>query len=451
MTHIFLNCCFISAMLFPAISEEIARGPVNSNATTETRELYQLLLDNYGKKTLSGTMAEVAWNTKEADRVYNLVGKYPAINGFDYLHLPYSGENWIDYTDISPVETWAMKGGIVTMAWHWNVPTLPLAADEIRIKTCGVQRYHLSDDDILSVLSHAEPGDKIYVRYKNAGKNAHGGFWGADNTTLKDLDGQSYGNFPIGKSYPTYGKSKCDVTAFSIELDEAMVEQIHDGFSIVGNGYTITGVNFVKKGTSEYSFNTEKTTFKMGQILVEGSIENKIMKADLEKIASCLQLLQDKKIPVLWRPLHEAAGGWFWWGGSTREDYIALWRYMYHYFALRGINNLIWVWTSEQKVPSWYPGDDVVDIIGRDRYYVDMVSTMVDIFSDLQNQFPHKMITLSECGTVPSISEQFDAGAAWSWFMPWYGNNENGVPYGTDLWWQEAMMSGNVITLDDLR
>ncbi len=424
---------------------------MNTKATAETQKLYQLLVQNYGKKVLSGTMAEVAWNTKEADRVHALTGKYPAINGFDYLHLPYSGENWIDYTDISPIEEWSKKGGIVTILWHWNVPTHPLAADKVDIRACGTQRYRLSNDTILDILEEAEPGDKIYVRYEKASANAHAGIWASDNTTLKDGEGHSYGNFPIGGSRPKYGNVKCDATAFSFELDETMIEQLMNGFSLVGNGYTVTGVNYVKKETSEYSFNTEKTTFKMSRILTEGSIENKIMKADLDKIATCLLLLQEKKIPVLWRPLHEAAGGWFWWGGSTREDFIALWQYMYRDFCRRGINNLIWVWTPEQKTPAWYPGDEFVDIVGRDRYGVSSTTEMVDMFIALQRQYPNKIITLSECGTDPLITSQFSLGAEWSWFMPWYGNDESGVPHATDAWWQDAANSDKVLMLDGLK
>ena len=42
-------------------------------------------------------------------------------------------------------------------------------------------------------------------------------------------------------------------------------------------------------------------------------IENAIIKADLDKVANYLLLLQQANIPVIWRPLHEAAGTWFWW------------------------------------------------------------------------------------------------------------------------------------------
>ena len=75
-----------------------------------------------GKKTISGIMANVAWNTDEAEQVNTWTGHYPALNTFDYMHIRYSGQNWIDYSDISPVTNWANEGGIVSCMWHWNVP-----------------------------------------------------------------------------------------------------------------------------------------------------------------------------------------------------------------------------------------------------------------------------------------------------------------------------------------
>lgn len=69
-------------------------------------------------------MANVAWNTEMSEKVYGWTGKYPAINCFDYVHLPASvaGADWINYGDITPVKDWSDKGGIVAAMWHWNVP-----------------------------------------------------------------------------------------------------------------------------------------------------------------------------------------------------------------------------------------------------------------------------------------------------------------------------------------
>lgn len=96
-------------------------------ATSESaQKVYSYLLKSYGNKTISGMMANVSWNNKESERIYKLTGKYPAINGYDYIHLPYSVANqgWIDYNDISPVKDWTDQGGLAAFSWHWLVPTI---------------------------------------------------------------------------------------------------------------------------------------------------------------------------------------------------------------------------------------------------------------------------------------------------------------------------------------
>lgn len=76
-----------------------------------------------GRKAISGTMACVNWNLNEAKWVYQHTGKWPALNGFDYIHHPFSSKGgWIDYTDISEVSEWNNQGGGVCIMWHWNVP-----------------------------------------------------------------------------------------------------------------------------------------------------------------------------------------------------------------------------------------------------------------------------------------------------------------------------------------
>lgn len=114
----------------PAFSLNFSTLDLHSNlvmaTSPEAEKLYKFLIENYGKKTISGIMANVAWNTDEAEQVNTWTGHYPALNTFDYMHIRYSGENWIDYSDISPVTNWANAGGIVSCMWHWNVPKIQI-------------------------------------------------------------------------------------------------------------------------------------------------------------------------------------------------------------------------------------------------------------------------------------------------------------------------------------
>lgn len=93
-------------------------------ATPEAKKLFEFLKTQYGKKTMSGTMGEIAWGTGYYDVIAQAAGKQPAVVGFDYIHLASSPSNWIDYGDITPVKEAWEAGSIVQIMWHWNVPRL---------------------------------------------------------------------------------------------------------------------------------------------------------------------------------------------------------------------------------------------------------------------------------------------------------------------------------------
>ena len=110
-------------------STKAAAQPSNISSTPSThcndaaQRLYSIFADNYGKKIISGVMADVNWNTSLATKVKTLTGSAPAMNCFDFLHIFVPGGNgWIDYADITPVTSWARQGGIVQLMWHFNVP-----------------------------------------------------------------------------------------------------------------------------------------------------------------------------------------------------------------------------------------------------------------------------------------------------------------------------------------
>lgn len=299
----------------------------NSSATAATKKVYQFLLDNYGKTMLSGAMGGVAWENGFADFINTTTGKYPAIVGYDYIHMPYSASgNWINYGDITPVKTAWDNGSIIQIGWHWRAPS-----------------------------SENEKSDT----------------W-----------------------------------------------------------------DFYKSGTS----------FNITNALTEGTWENTFIKNDIAKLAGYLKLLQDAGIPVLFRPLHEAAGdyqwgGWFWWGAKGADACKRLWKYLHDELTnTYGLNNLIWVWTVQtgtggslaavSDLQFWYPGDGYVDIVGADLYFdangkngsttpytnqqaYDLVMESVN---------GKKMVVMSECGRLPVASECLAAGQNWGYFMTWYGS-----------------------------
>ena len=210
------------------------------------------------------------------------------------------------------------------------------------------------------------------------------------------------------------------------------------------------------KTTEEfYTKNSSKptgTSFDISKINDPASAEYKAMLNDIDFVAGMLKELQTQNVPVIWRPLHEAAGGWFWWGAKGPEPCKKLYQLMYDRMVnFHGLKNLIWVWTREPNDDSWYPGDNIVDIVGRDIYKTGDHSSQITEFNALNTLYgTKKMITLSECGSIPDVDNLVTDVAAWSWFMPWYGDyTRNSTNNSLDLW-KKMFAHSYVITLDEM-
>lgn len=144
---------------------------------------------------------------------------------------------------------------------------------------------------------------------------------------------------------------------------------------------------------------------------------------DIDNMAGQLMSLKNKGIPVLWRPLHEASGDWFWWGASGTDDYKWLWQLMYtrmtEYFEL---DNLIWVWNGQSAAT--LVDSDTFDIAAVDIYLGEgkEYGSRYEQFAALQKIVGSgKLIALSECSSVPDIDAAFRDNAVWSFFGLWYG------------------------------
>lgn len=438
----------------PAVSVQFSTVALDKTLVAATSakavKLYNYLLDNFETKTLSAMMADVAWNTEMSEKVYGWTGKYPAINCFDYVHLPASvaGVDWINYGDITPVKDWSDKGGIVAAMWHWNVPKKAVGeASSTRIWEGETVmpgdwsgNVQMTDDAAKTVFADAQVGQVIRVAVKDVAEGAQGSF---KNSGWSEIaSGTDY--FDISGDY-------------TLVITEDILKSLQEGGLIIGgHDYTAVAVYLESNGTAldpnkDYAFYKADTEFDAANATVEGTWENKVFTEDLKNIAAYLKLLRDADIPVLWRPFHEAAGGWFWWGKDA-ASFKSLWIAMFNYFKTEGLDNLIWVWTTEGDDADWYPGDQYVDIVGRDIYNKE-TADCVSEYTSIAGNYGNKIVSLSECGTVGLISEQWASGARWSWFMPWYdGTNEDGSPvvHADEAWWKDAMSQEFVVSRDEL-
>ena len=215
----------------------------------------------------------------------------------------------------------------------------------------------------------------------------------------------------------------------------------------------------------------ELTAEQFNNIVTEGTDEYKIMMEDLRKHADYLQQLADEDIPLIWRPLHEIDGGWFWWTDKNNPENTAkLWRIMYNYLVKeREMHNLIWVYSAGVGNPkkkdleyrkSFYPGDEYVDMVGIDLYgfdfrntglkeYYNATESYKEAFNVMKELAPDKLIILTETNAMPNMEKTFNDDpnfAKWLWAMPWWaGNDEN-----PDEWIKQTYTHEKVIMQPDL-
>jgi mannan endo-1,4-beta-mannosidase len=171
---------------------------------------------------------------------------------------------------------------------------------------------------------------------------------------------------------------------------------------------------------------TKDTAFDLTRGVTAGTPENEALLRDLDRIAAELEVLRDAHVPVLWRPLHEANGRWFWWGAQGPEPFKKLWRLMFEDFtAKHKLNNLIWVFSpgAATGLADWYPGDAYVDIIGQDHYPMDgNHGSAKDVFDELTAFVrDQKFIALGENGAIPDVTQLFREKAGWLFFTTWSG------------------------------
>ncbi|MDO4944873.1 MAG: glycosyl hydrolase [Ruminococcus sp.] len=211
-------------------------------------------------------------------------------------------------------------------------------------------------------------------------------------------------------------------------------------------------------------FYSDSVSFDLGKAMSgEDQAGYDAIIADLDHMAEQLKIIADADVPILWRPLHEAAGDpkwnnpWFWWGSGGRDAYLELWKLMYDKFTNEyGLDNLIWVWNAQN--PEWYPGDEYVDIIGYDVYPAEHDSSSQKEYYDLMKQCSptgSKIIAMTENGALFDPDAAFNDGSRWAWFSTWNGeftlkDMQLSDQYTTFEMWEKIYNSERVLTKDEM-
>ena len=375
------------------------------------------------------------------------------------------------------------SGGVVNLKKGKN--TIELKAywgytffDYIKLKPASEKLTNLSPTRKLCTPNASESAQRLYSylcdvygKHILAGQQEYCGehnynLWNDPDTFIKDNEAEfEYIKDKTGEMPAVRG---IDFLAYNTTSDwrdhapERVIEWVNEynGIATVTWHWNVP----CEEGSDTTAFyvestgNTPFTTFSITNAVTEGTWEHEKILADIDLIATEMLKLKEADVPVLWRPLHEAEGGWFWWGAEGAEPCKKLYRLLYDKLTNEyGLNNLIWIWTGSTSPASsdWYPGDDVVDIVGYDKYNAadgkpNLSSIASTFYSLVQSTDGEKMVAMTENDSIPSLENLLNDKAAWLYFCPWYMNyltSEQNNPVDNLI---EIYQSDYCITLDEL-
>ncbi len=222
------------------------------------------------------------------------------------------------------------------------------------------------------------------------------------------------------------------------------------------------------------NYQESNSTFNTANVLVEDSKERAYFEEAMKDLAEQLLKLQDAGVPIIFRPLHEAQGNegnygngtsWFWWGDRGSDVYKEIWKLLYNTLTeTYGLHNIIWEFNSYNysNSPTWYPGDEYVDIVAYDKYNVQFnrddglssgpnlsaISSVYNYLVELTGG--KKMVAMAENDTIPALDNLTVENAGWLYFCPWYGEHLMSDTYQDVDNLKEIYTSDYCITLDEL-
>ena len=158
-------------------------------------------------------------------------------------------------------------------------------------------------------------------------------------------------------------------------------------------------------------------------------------------------------IPIIFRPWHENTGSWFWWGVKlcSAEDYVALWQMTYDYLAKERGLDMAWAYSPsstdlKQEAMPRYPGDEILDIIGVDRYAdKDQQALKPYYVEGMQDDLTYLGGIAKEHGLLLAVTETGQEGQTCpGWWTKELMAGVEGQPVCYILTWRNAWDEGHI-------
>ena len=215
-------------------------------------------------------------------------------------------------------------------------------------------------------------GSEAYVAFGHQYDNWYGqNFWEPHHEFWRSDVENATGDYPIVFGY--YLQDYMDGRNYSKHMQWAY-----------SRGGIITvdwpGHNPVDNGAETDMGMCDEGVEPLGEIL-PGGPANELWLEYLNTISAHLKTLTDEEgqtIPVIFRLFREGNEGWYWWGTDCNGDdnFIKAWNYTTHHLRdVLGNNNVLFMYAPSKPsdnvtrtLDTRYPGDELVDILGFDRY-----------------------------------------------------------------------------------
>jgi len=183
-------------------------------------------------------------------------------------------------------------------------------------------------------------------------------------------------------------------------------------------GYVITfDWHLSARGTTSYQY-AESVKDLVNNIVGDIGDDRDWYLGELDKAIDIINndlVVDGEKIPIVFRPLHEMNGGWFWWGSAatTPANYKALYQLTVDYFKAN-TTNVLFCWSPNTPFSAtYYPGDDYVDVVGVDAYEVTQASLRTELGAVVDFATQHEKVPVfTETGNRTDVGD--DAAVYWN-------------------------------------
>lgn len=382
-------------------------GIINKDCTVDTTDAEDL---GNGLHKVTVTMGFSPTETPLKDLTIGLIG----------VNSSFVGDVYLDNLVLSQKNATADFVEITSKAGEGTTADISKAATDLKVTDAEL------DDSALALQS-----------YLNGLKNSDQVLFGHQNDVSRSVNAQAQ----LGDVYDVTGSVSGVFGIDTLSLTgsegggenakDALVKAVASSKTAAQNGAIVslsahmpnfTNSKIKKDADGNYDFyncdfsESQDLSNDSLKTILPGGENNDVYNAYLDIIADYANQLADDDIPVMFRPLHENTGSWFWWGSTNSEEsFKSLYRYTRDYLENKGVHNLLYVYspcgpiTSEEDFMSRYPGDEYVDVLGFDYYadytygqdadetYFENLDSTCQVVSKIAEEHG-KIAGISECG-----------------------------------------------------